>query len=209
MRVLTPALLALTLALPGCGALSALSGGPKRDVFELMPPDLPPQSCARRSGAELVIELPKTRASLDTDRIMVRPAALQAQYLPDAQWGDTVPAMLQRLLVRSLGNYDAFSHVGRTPLGASGDYALISEIYDFNAALVENTALVRLSVEAQIVRESDARVITSRRFVSELAAPSTRNADLIPTFDAAAGVLVAQMTAWGLGAVGANPQSCR
>ena len=111
------AILALTLALPGCGALSALSGGPALDVFELRAPDETPKSCGRGRRAELVIEEPKARGTLDTERIMIRPNALQTQYLPDAQWGDTVPVTLQNLLVRSFSPYDAFTHVGRAPWG--------------------------------------------------------------------------------------------
>ena len=193
--------------LPGCAALSAISGGPDRDVYELMTEAGPTQSCTRRSNTELVVEMPKTRASLDSDRIMIRPSALQAQYLPDAQWGEPVPAGLQRILVRSFGRYDAYGHVGRTPLGASGDYALISEINDFNAEVVQGGALVRLSVDAQMVREADARVVARGSFAASAPAGSTRTADLIPAFDAAARDLVGQITGWGLGATGAG--ACR
>ena len=156
------AILALTLALPGCGALSALSGGPALDVFELRAPDETPKSCGRGRRAELVVEEPKARGTLDTERIMIRPNALQTQYLPDAQWGDTVPVTLQNLLVRSFSPYDAFTHVGRAPLGTAGDFALISEIRDFNAEVAGKGAIVRLSVDAQLVREMDASV-TARR----------------------------------------------
>ncbi|WP_347267036.1 ABC-type transport auxiliary lipoprotein family protein [Paracoccus sp. (in: a-proteobacteria)] len=205
----TAALLALVLTLPGCGALSALQGEPNRDVFELRPPSDTPQRCGHGRLAELVIEPPKARGTLDTDRIMIRPNALQTQYLPDARWGDTVPVTLQTLLVRSFRVYDAFTHVGRAPLGTAGDFALISEINDFNAEVAGKGALIRLSVSAQMVREMDARVVARGQFTAETSAPSTRTADLIPAFDAAGQELVRQMTGWGLTAVGVNPARCR
>ncbi|ATQ55504.1 ABC-type transport auxiliary lipoprotein family protein [Paracoccus yeei] len=203
------AILALTLALPGCGALSALSGGPALDVFELRAPDETPKSCGRGRRAELVIEEPKARGTLDTERIMIRPNALQTQYLPDAQWGDTVPVTLQNLLVRSFSPYDAFTHVGRAPLGTAGDFALISEIRDFNAEVAGKGAIVRLSVDAQLVREMDASVAARGSFSATATAPSTRTADLIPAFDAAGRELLGQMTDWGLRGVGVNPAACR
>jgi cholesterol transport system auxiliary component len=203
------AILALTLALPGCGALSALSGGPALDVFELRAPDETPKSCGRGRRAELVIEEPKARGTLDTERIMIRPNALQTQYLPDAQWGDTVPVTLQNLLVRSFSPYDAFTHVGRAPLGTAGDFALISEIRDFNAEVAGKGAIVRLSVDAQLVREMDASVAARGSFSATATAPSTRTEDLIPAFDAAGRELLGQMTDWGLRGVGVNPAACR
>lgn len=202
-------LLTLTMTLPGCAALKALEGEPDRDVFELRPPVETAQKCGRGRLAELVVEPPKTRGTLDTDRIMIRPNALQTQYLPDARWGDTVPVTLQTLLVRAFGVYDAFTHVGRAPLGTAGDYALISEINDFNAEVAGKGAIIRLSVDAQMVREMDASVVARGQFTATATAPTTRTADLIPAFDAAGRQLVGQMTGWGLQAVGVNPQRCR
>ncbi|CAM3174438.1 cholesterol transport system auxiliary component [Paracoccus aminovorans] len=206
---LTAALLMLTLILPGCTALKALEGEPDRDVFELRPPSDRPQSCGRGRLAELVIEPPKARGTLDTDRIMIRPNALQTQYLPDARWGDTVPTTLQTLLVRGFGVYDVFTHVGRAPLGTAGDYALISEVQDFNAEVSGKGAIIKLTVDAQMVREMDATVVARGHFATTAQAPTTKTADLIPAFDAAGQQLVAQMTGWGLKAVGVNAARCR
>ncbi len=205
---LTVALLMLTLTLPGCAALKALQGEPDRDVFELRPPSDQPQSCGRGRIAELVIEPPKARGALDTDRIMIRPNELQTQYLPDARWGDTVPTMLQTLLVRGFGVYDLFTHVGRAPLGTAGDFALISEVQDFNAEVAGKGAIIRLTVDAQVVREMDATVVARGHFATTAEAPSTKTADLVPAFDAAGQQLVAQMTGWGLKALGVNAARC-
>lgn len=208
-RSVSALLLASTLVLPGCAALSALSGGPKRDVFELRTPQIAATQCGRARGGELVVELPKTRGTLDTERIMIRPSALQTQYLPDAEWGDTVPVTLQRILVESFGKFDSYSHVGRAPLGTSGDYAIISEVKDFNAEVSGKGAVVRLSVDAQMVREMDAKVVSRQQFTATAVAPSTKTADLIPAFDAANSELVSQITRWGLRATGVNPAACR
>ncbi|UXU75621.1 MULTISPECIES: ABC-type transport auxiliary lipoprotein family protein [unclassified Paracoccus (in: a-proteobacteria)] len=209
LTVTAAVLAALTLTLPGCAALKALEGEPERDVFELRPPSDTPRTCGRGRLAELVIEPPKARGTLDTDRIMIRPNALQTQYLPDARWGDTVPVTLQTLLVRAFGVYDSFTHVGRAPLGTAGDYALISEIQDFNAEVAGKGAVVKLTVDAQMVREMDAKVVARGRFAATAPAQTTRTADLVPAFDAAGQQLVGQMTDWGLRALGVNPARCR
>ena len=197
-------LLALTLLIPGCSALSALQGEPNRNVFELRGPPVSNGQCRGAKVSELVVELPKARGTLDSPRIMIRPSALQTEYLPDAVWGDPVPATLQRLLVESLGSYDAIGHVGREPLGLAGEYAMISEITDFNAELLEKGALIRLSVDAQLVREMDAAVVGRSRFEVTTESPSTKTNDLIPAFDAAALQLITEMSAWTLSRVGAR-----
>lgn len=202
-------LLSLTLLLPGCGAMSLLGGEPNRDVFELRGPEIGTGQCGGAKVTELVIEVPKARGTLDSERIMIRPSVLETQYLPDAVWGDPVPVMVQRLLVETLGSYDTFGHVGREPLGLSADYAMISEISSFNAELLEQGALIRLAVEAQLIREMDATVAGRARFEATSEAPSTKTADLIPAFDAAAQELIAEMSAWTLGRVGANVANCR
>lgn len=204
---LSAALLALGL-LSGCGALSALQGEPERDVFELRPPAAV-TGCGRAAISDLIIEPPKARSTLDSNRIMIRPSALQTQYLPDAQWGDTVPETVQRLLVQSFGATGSFGYVGRAPLGLSGDYALISEIEDFNAELTPDGIVVRLTVGAQMVSELQADIVSRGRFVAVVPAASTRTADLIPAFDAATRQLVAQMTEWGLRAADVDPARCR
>lgn len=207
MRLPTALLIAATASLPGCGALSALQGEPDRDLFELRAPAA--LSCPRSRIGELVIEPPKARGTLDSNRIMIRPSALQTQYLPDAEWGDTVPAMLQRLLVESLGATGSFDQVGRAPLGLSGDVAMISEIQDFNVDLSADGTLIRLGVEAQLVDEMEAKVIARGRFAATVPAASTRTADLIPAFDAATRQLIGQMTAWTLDAAGVDRSACR
>lgn len=207
MRLSTVLLIAGLGTLPGCGALSALQGEPERDLFDLRAPT--PLRCGAVAAGELVIEPPKTRATLDSDRIMIRPSALQTQYLPDAQWGEPVPAMLQRLLVESLGATGAFAHVGRAPLGLSGDLAMISEIGDFNAVLSGEDVTVRLTIDAQLVGEMEANVISRASFTATVPAASTRTADLIPAFDAGARQIVGQMTLWGLQASGVSPARCR
>lgn len=199
----------LVTMLPGCAAISALQGEPDRDVFELRPPAVTATQCGRARSTELVIEEPKTRGTLDSDRIMIRPSALQTQYLPDAVWGDTVPVTVQRLLVQALGRYDSFSHVGRAPLGLAGDFAMISEITDFNAEVSGSGAVVRMTVDAQMVREMDASVASRASFAVAVPAASTKTADLIPAFDQAGQQLTAQMTEWALRAVGVNPSACR
>lgn len=191
------AALALLTFLPGCAALGALTGGgASRDAYELRG-NLPPARTAARSGLHVIVEPPVVAGSLDTERILIRPNRIQAQYLPDGEWTDTPARMLQTALVREIDGTGAFRYVGREPLGAGGDYALLTEITDFQAELGPGGVVVNhLRISARLVRERDVEVVAQQLFEASVPAASTATTDLIPALDTAMNAVVGQMTAW-------------
>jgi cholesterol transport system auxiliary component len=139
---------------------------------------------------------------LDTDRIMIRPSPLQAQYLPDVRWSETAPVMVQRLMLRSLEDTQGFRYVGRQPIGPGGDYALISELTDFQAeASAPGVAVVTLRLTARLVREEGLEIVASRTFTSTAAVASTETPALVDGFDRASRVLTGEVAEWTLDAL--------
>ncbi|WP_353474832.1 ABC-type transport auxiliary lipoprotein family protein [Salipiger sp. H15] len=201
-RSLLPALL-LALGTSGCAAISALdSASQPLDIYELRTPAI--AGAAGRGRAELVVETPIASGALTTDRIMVRPSPLQAQYLPGARWSDEAPAMVQTLLVRSLAETGAFASVGRAPLGGQGDYALLGELTDFQAESYGAGApvSVHLRLMLRLVRERDATVVASRTFELREPAADDETATIVAAFDRAAGRMVAEILPWVAGTGG-------
>ncbi|SEO07436.1 cholesterol transport system auxiliary component [Pseudorhodobacter antarcticus] len=200
----TTLLLALATAalLPGCSALSALSGAatPLSD-YDLNAPATPVQA-RTTSSRQLVVELPTAPGALTTDRILIRPHPLQAAYLPDGKWAEETPTMLQTLMVRSFEDANAFRYVGRRPLGSMGDYALLTELTDFQAEAAADgqTATIRLRLTARLVREEDASVIASRSFTQTTPVPSTQALALVEGFNTANQAMLADLTIWVLDA---------
>ena len=198
-------MLSAALALGGCAALG-LGGGPPLEAFELRAPQTVP--VARRSLArDLVVEVPEAGAALDIDRILVRPNPFQAQYLPGARWTAPAPAMLQTLMLRSLEEAGAFRFVGRRPLGPGADFALVSEVTDFQAELREGQpgALIRVRMTARLVREADASVLASRSFTAMAESGSLETLTVVQAFNAATDAVMAELSGWVLGRLGAAP----
>lgn len=199
---LRPCLLALatTAFLSGCSALSALSGASEPiDAYDLSAASAP--VVARRTTLrQLVVEIPTAPGALNNDRILIRPNPLQAAYLPDGKWAEDVPVMVQTLLVRSFEDSNAFRYVGRRPLGTSGDYALITDLTDFQAEAHPDgqTATIRLRLTAHIVREDDAAILSSRSFTSGAEVASTETRPLVEGFNQANQILLADITEWVL-----------
>jgi cholesterol transport system auxiliary component len=190
--------------LTGCSALSALNGAASPlDAYDLTAPGAP--IVARSTSArQFVVELPTTTGALNNDRILIRPHPLQAAYLPDGKWAEDVPVMLQTLLVRSFEDTNAFRYVGRRPLGTSGDYALVTDLTDFQAEAAADgkTASIRLRLTARLVREDDAAILSTRSFTSTAQVASTKTLDLVEGFNTANQSMLSDVTNWGLKTLG-------
>lgn len=195
----------LAALLSGCGAISAIGDATTPlDAYDLHAPADGPVAQGRPLQRDLIIEIPSASGALDTDRIMIRPNPLQAQYLPRARWSDPTPVMVQTLMLRSIENANALRYVARRPLAGSGDFALIAELTDFQAELDEetDTAMVRLRLVARIVRESDASILATRTFSSSAPAADLETLALVESFNTAAAPLMRDLTGWVLASLG-------
>lgn len=201
LRVVSALTLVGTLA--SCAALSAVTGATTPlEVYELRAPAGIAASSRRPLPRDVIVELPTTGGSLDTDRIMIRPNALQAQYLPEVRWSETTPVMVQTLMLRSIEASGVVRYVARKPLGGSGDYALVTEIVDFQAETMgeeQEGATVRIKFIVRAVRESDAAIVASRTFQSTAEAPSTDTQVLAETFNTASDAVFTEFAAWLVG----------
>jgi cholesterol transport system auxiliary component len=195
------AVLATIPALASCGAVSALGdAATPLDVIVLQPPaDLPVRE-GRPQSRDIIVEEPTASGALATDRIMIQPGALQAQYLPDVRWSDPAPLMMQTLMLRALDETRAYQYVGRRPLGPSGDFAILTEMVDFQAELAPDgeAAEIVVRIIVRIVRERGADVVATRTFAAREPAASLDDLDLAEAFDAATGRVISEFAIWCL-----------
>ncbi|WP_439121843.1 ABC-type transport auxiliary lipoprotein family protein [Marivita sp.] len=187
------------VVLSGCAAISAVSdAATPLDVFELRAPDSIVAASGRPAARDVIVELPTTSGALSTDRIMIRPNALQAQYLPDVRWSDPTPVMVQTLMLRSIEATGALRYVGRTPLGVSGDFAFVTEVVDFQADVLPDTetATVQITLLVRVVRERDASIVASRRFSASVPSTSTQTLAVIDAFSGASDMVFQDLAVW-------------
>jgi cholesterol transport system auxiliary component len=199
-------LAALVPVLASCSAVSALnSAATALDVLELQPPADLPVVQRRPLARDVIIEEPTTGGALATDRIMVRPAPLQASYLPGVRWSEAAPVMLQTLMLRTLDRTQAFQYVGRRPLGPGGDFAIVTELVDFQAELAPDGDSARVVVRmiSRIVREQGLAIVATRTFTASETAASLDDAELAAAFDAATGRVMSDFAVWTLSSLGA------
>ncbi|RBI84339.1 hypothetical protein DRV85_12950 [Rhodosalinus halophilus] len=197
--MLRPLLLCLALtALSGCAALGALGRATEPlDVHELRAPETTPVAAASQ-GIQLVVEVPAAGGAIATDRILVRTGDTQVAYLPDARWSEEAPVMLQSAMVETFLRADAFRYVGRRPLGAAGDIALVSELVDFGARAAPDgeSAVVEMTLVARLVREEDAAVTASRSFARSVEVSDTSTPALLAGFDRVSDAVLTDLARW-------------
>lgn len=198
MRWIYAALIAASMPLAGCGAVSSLSkAGAELDAYTLSPAG--GSGTPARGRGHLIVELPSSAGALATDRILIKPVPYQAQYLPDGRWSEPAPALVQTLLVASFQNLGGFALVGRTANGLNPDYTLMTDLMDFQvepAGQDPERFVVRITMVMTVIRESDRRVVASKRFTAVETAASDDTEVLVGVFDRALQGVLRDIVGW-------------
>jgi len=193
--------LALVSSLAACAGLSTLRNVTQpTDLYDLTPKstyadDLPSIS------AQVVVEEPTAVASVNTDRIAIKPNPYQVQYFPDARWVDRAPVLVQSLLIESFENTGKVAAVGRQAIGLSPDFTLVVELREFQAAEEGGadapiTVLVQLNIK--IVKEPRGVIIASQSFAHLSTSDSAEMIAVITAFDEALGKTMGRAVDWAV-----------
>lgn len=194
-----PVMFALMLPLlAGCGAVSAISeASAPMDAYTLTP--VRAATTAAPGSRHLIVELPTSAGAVATDRILIKPVSFQAQYLPGGNWSEPAPALIQTLLVASFQNLGGFRLVGRSAAGLMPDYTLMTEVQEFHAepaGATQTPLVVRVSTMMTLVRESDRRIIASRRFSATANVASDDTRAVVGGFDSAMRTVLEDAVNW-------------
>ena len=129
-------LVALAAATTGCATVSALNGSARAlDTYALNP--LPASAAAGRSGARIVfVADPTAPAAVASDRIVIKPNALQVTLVGDGRWVEAAPAHVRTLLARSLANTGRYALVTTGTVGPLPDFTVMTDIDGFEARLL-------------------------------------------------------------------------
>ena len=191
-------LLALALALPGCGAVRSLNAAASpQATYELQPVVAATRASTGRS---LSVEVPSATAAIATDRILIKPGALQVAYLPGVRWVEAAPLHVQSLLIRSVANSGRAGFVGGPAgTGPLPDYLLLSDIEAFQAEVrpgAEPPLQVVVRLTLTLMRDIDGRVVGARRFERTVGAASDGAPDVVSAFNVAMSGLLQEATGW-------------
>lgn len=184
------------IALGGCGSLLGPSGPPLQ-IYRLEPA-FGPFAPGPNVSWQLAIARPYASKTLDTERIsLVRGAAMD--YYADAQWSDSVPRLVQSMLVEAFERSGRIAAVARESDGLRADYTLTTDIGDFTAQYAAENAPPTVVVDFAVRLLGARGVVAASRHMRQ-ASPAAANTvpSVIQAFQQAVGASLAEIVDWAL-----------
>lgn len=187
-------------ALPACSAISAINAAASAlPTFDLLP--VAGVTQGRRSNATFLVASPDAPEALATDRILIRPAPASITYLPDARWSESLPSLMQSLVVRSLSSTGRVGYVGPAGAGPIPDFAILARIDTFDIVVASSqetratySANVRLNVT--VLRDANQRVIATRTFQRVSQVADLEPASVVAAFQSVLDTELVDLTTW-------------
>jgi len=127
--------------------------------YELTIPPAPASS-GSPLAVQLVVPDPTALAQLDSERIQTLSADGVYTKLPDAQWSDTLPKLLQVKVLRALQDAGTFAGVSRPLEGVTSDAQLLLDVRKFQIS-PELTAEVEIGCK---LIAANGQIIATRTF---------------------------------------------
>jgi cholesterol transport system auxiliary component len=156
-------------------ALLGACASPPSPIYDLSAAR--PRKAAMLRGQWVVAE-PVTLAIYDSERIIVRDSAGRLSQLPEAQWPERLPRLIQTRMIQTYQNASKLRQVGRPGERVSADYQLNLEIRRFEIDAASQRALV--DIAARLLDDRTGRVL--RAHVAQAQVPLDA---LIPASSAA------------------------
>jgi len=176
----------LTLALTGClGATAPIT-------YDLG--SARPGRVSRRSSRTVVITIPKTVQTYDSQRVVVRDVGNVLSYLPEAQLSDTLPRLVQTRLLQTF-EAASFPNIGRPDDQLRVDVTLATEIRAFDIDLAQG-GLATVTVNAKLVDEARGAIFANQTFTANSAGTIEPAVAAIASLDIALQNVMAQILDW-------------
>jgi cholesterol transport system auxiliary component len=148
----------------------------------------------RRSSRVVVITEPKAVATYDSQRVVVREPGNILSYLPDAQWADTLPRLVQTRLLQTF-EASNFPNIGRPDDQLAVDVTLATELRAFEIDIAGGT-LATVTINAKLVDESRRQIFASESFSATKQASVDPTTAAIVALDAALQDVMSQILQW-------------
>jgi cholesterol transport system auxiliary component len=194
----TALVLGASCVLGGCNALSSLNAAARPlDTYALAP--AAGSATGRRTTRTLLVATPEASAALSTSRVLVRTGPAAITYLPDAQWSDELPLVLQSLLIRSISDTGRIGYVGKADGGPIPDTALLVRLDAFDV-IAGGDGTFRTSVEMTLtlLNDSTQRVIASQGFAQSLPVDDDSAAAIVTGFQRTLDTLLPSAADWAI-----------
>lgn len=148
---------------------------------------------------QMTVAVPNADAALNTARIALRRSPVSLEYYARANWIDTTPQMVQRLLVESFENSGKIISIGRQSVTLRADYSLQTDLRDFQAEYLDpGTPSVRVRLNAKLIKMPQREIVALKNFEFVEKTTSEDLPAIVDAFDIALGKTLKRIVAWTL-----------
>jgi cholesterol transport system auxiliary component len=160
---------------------------------------------------QLVVDRPIASAGLNSQKIALQRTAVTLDYFGHANWTDTAPEMVQSLLIQSFESTGKIKAVSRESTQLRPDYALQSELRDFQAEYdaAGGPPTVRVRLNVKLVRMPDRVIIANDTVERTARAEGSDMEHIVLAFDQALGGVMKRIVEWTLTAPGTSARPGR
>lgn len=151
----------------------------------------------KSSGAknsQIIIYEPNVIALYDSERVVVKGINQGFTYLPNTQWADRLPKLVQSRLIQSFENTSRYKSVGRPSDHINAGILLTTEIRSFEIS--EDTREAVVEISAKLVGQNSGRIETTRIFMSRAPVSSIDSVGSTAALDAALQDALSQIVNW-------------
>ena len=148
----------------------------------------------KASDVQIVVADPTALATLDSEKIQAEAAGGAISALPDVQWSDVLPRLLQTKIIRSLEDSNAFAGVSRPLDALIGDFQLVIDIREFQ---ISPGLTAEVELGGKIV-DGNGRIIATRVFRASASAASPEAPAAVAALDQAFAGAGPELVAWAV-----------
>ncbi len=162
MRVLTVPFLSIFALCTLLTLISGCSGTPPQ-IYDLNSVE-GRMIAGRGQKSQIIIYEPNVIALYDSERIVVKGKNQGFTYLPQSQWADKLPKLVQTRMIQSFENASRYKSVGRPGDHISASAVLTTDIRAFEISEETREAVVEIS--AKLVSQGSGKIETTRIFTA-------------------------------------------
>ncbi len=179
---------------------------PPMAIFDLTAPQKFPPLKQPPQG-QLAIADPTTILIFDTQQILLKPQQGPTRAIPNAQWGDSLPKLIQEKVIQSFENAHYLSAVARPLDALAADYQLLIDLRTFDIGLTPSPH-AEIDFVAKILAK-DGKIIGARLFHAEAPASADDAPGAAAALNEAFGKAATDLVGWAAPLVFENKPSAK
>jgi phospholipid/cholesterol/gamma-HCH transport system substrate-binding protein len=170
-------------------------------VYDLTVPVVP-AGPDRMLAVQVVIAEPTALGVLDTEKIQSTSVGGVTSALPDAQWSDTLPKLVQMKLIRGFEDANLFAAVNRPLDGLSADVQVLIDIRKFQM-ISSPVASAEVEFAAKVL-DNSGHIIATHVLAAAVPVESDGTTAAVAALDKAFGKAAADLMPWAVHTIAAR-----